>query len=843
MKRCISMFLAVLLLLTCLPAGMPTGHAAEKTGQTRAIAIVFDNSGSMYIDNNRQAWCRATYAMEVFASMLNDGDVLQIYPMWPITVGGEKYSMDKPLEITDAAQASTIRDIFTDYPGGTPIESIDCAAAGLQSVQADKKYMIVLTDGGTFSLGGSDLVENRTKEELDNRVKKYAGPEMTVMYLGVGQNAAIPDTAESAYFAKEKVVDSQDVLSTLTVMCNQVFGRDTLPKNHISGKQIEIDISMSKMIVFVQGEDISNLKLTGSAVGKKIGEQKTQYSTRGTSKYPSVPDTSLQGMMVTYADCGAGTYNIEYSGTATSVEVYYEPDADLAFVFTDANGNTVDPNALYEGDYKVSFGMMDGKTGKLIESDLLGNPQYNGFYYINGESKPIERSGFSGSVDVPLKVGDTFDANLTVTYLSGYTITKDSSDFGWGEGGIEVVPKTAGTLKLEITGGDKTYELQTLEEGSPYIAKVYHDGTLLTGEKLESVDLRWEPEKSNAEIKKQFKDDHWELYLLYKDPDAPESTACGECTVTIFAHYNPRGSLEATAECPLTYTIKDNAAPLQMELVVPESYIVIKNLADTPAITANLKMNGAPLSAEMFANVTLQVDCGGIEHTVTANPQDSSYSIKLLSTAGIKEGDYPVKVTAVYTDQIGRVNQAEESASVTLSSIPLWMRWAVGLALLLLLLLIIWLIMHIKVLPKHANTSKKLSNMVFDGETVPANYAAEVKKKGARAQAQFAGRKIGLSMNVSAGPESYLYKSSKRRSALVKPDSVKKFGPAKIQEAMIGSAKYVLDEDKGKLVPAIPNQKPFLLTNGTTIRYSGTIQDAGIDKDFEVTSKLNFKKK
>ena len=59
---------------------------------------------------------------------------------------------------------------------------------------------------------------------------------------------------------------------------------------------------------------------------------------------------------------------------------------------------------------------------------------------------------------------------------------------------------------------------------------------------------------------------------------------------------------------------------------------------------------------------------------------------------------------------------------------------------------------------------------------------------------------------------------------------------------MIGSAKYVVD-DNGKLVPAIPNQKPFMLTNGTMVKFSGTIQDAGIDKDFEVASKLNFKKK
>ena len=97
-------------------------------------------------------------------------------------------------------------------------------------------------------------------------------------------------------------------------------------------------------------------------------------------------------------------------------------------------------------------------------------------------------------------------------------------------------------------------------------------------------------------------------------------------------------------------------------------------------------------------------------------------------------------------------------------------------------------------------------------------------------------------MDASPGKESYLYKGQKSRSAEISVASVRKFGPAKIQEAMIGSAKYVLDEDTGKLVPALPNMKPFLIKNGMMVKFSGSVQDAGVDKDFEVTSKINFKK-
>lgn len=841
MKRVVKMLLAVLLLSVSVLFSMPEAYASSKTNESRAIAIVFDNSGSMY-DAGDQAWCRATYAMEVFASMLNKGDILQIYPMWPITVEGEIYTMEKPLEIKDSKDAAKIRDIFTEDASGTPIESVDCAIEGLQQVNADQKYMIVLTDGGTFSKNGNGLSKDRTKKELDKRIVEHAGKTMKIMYLGIGSSACMPNTAQSENFVKKQAVNTEDVLSTLTEMCNLVFGRDSLPKNHISGKTIEFDISMNKLIVFVQGEDISNLKITGNSVGQPAGTQQTKYSTKGAGDYKSVPDTSLQGMIVTYENLASGTYEIEYSGKATSVEVYYEPDADLDFVFTDSAGNNVDPNALYEGEYKVSFGLKDAKSGKLISSDLLGSPHYEGEYLVDGKEVPITTEGFSGSVDVPLKMGEVFKAELTVTYLSGYTITKDSSDFGWPEGGIQVAARPAGEVRIEITGGDDVYLLQDLEEGQPYTAKVYYMGQQLIGEELEKVELKWEPETSNAEIKKEFADDHWNLSLHFKDPNDPQNTVCGECTVFIYAFYSAQGSSEAHASSPLTYKIMDNVSQLQLDFEVPESYIVVDELDESEPITVYPLVNGVKLDSKDFESVQLDVDCGGIEHTVTANPQDSSFEIKLLSTGDINIGDYKIKVDAVYADHIGRETQANGVVTVTLSNVPLWVKWTARILILLIIALVIWTIAHIRVLPKYS--SMKKGRMFYDGDEVTSvtNFLNEINKGGAKVQGKFGGRKFGLSMSVKPGKESYLYKPLKRRSAEAKVN-VKTFGPVKIDSAMIGSARFAIDEETGKFGPVVPGQKPFLLTNGTLVKFSGTMQDAGINKPFEYQINLNFKKK
>ncbi len=846
MKRCLSMVLALFLLLSCILVGTQTVSASEKSSDSRAIAIVFDNSGSMYCDGI-QAWCRATYAMEVFASMLNNGDNLLIYPMHPITVGGNEYTMDNPLKVTDASQASIIRDIYTPTALGTPIESVDCAIKGLQTVKADKKYMIVLTDGDAFYQNGSKMSANETQHQLDVRFQEHAGKSMSIMYLGIGSEVVMPETAKSEYFEKKQAKNSEDVLSALTEMCNKIFGRDTLPKNHISGKNVEFDISMNKLIVFVQGENVADLKVTGASgpVGKQVGTASTKYGTAGCGTYESVPDTSLQGMMVTYTDCDAGSYTIDYTGNATNIEIYYEPDADLDFVFTDVMGNTVDAKALYGGDYKVSFGMKDAKTGKLISSDLLGNPHYQGSYSINGKEVPITCDAQNGEVPVTLNMDETFDANLTVTYLSGYTITKDSSDFGWPEGGIKVSARPAGDLVLEITGGDDSYTLQDLEKGAPYIAKVYYQGEQLTGTDLESVELKWEPDFSNAEIMKELVDDHYELSLHYKDSDAPEKTECGDCTVFIYAFYSAKNSSEAQTQSPLSYNIIDDFPTLQMDMYAPEDYIVISELESSEAIVVKLTNNGVALTPEEFAGTELKVDCGGIDYTVTAREEDSSYLIRLLPTEGIEKGDYPINVKAVYTDHIGRTTQTDDSLTITLSNLPLWVKWLINLLLLIALIIIILIILHIKVLPKHAHVNKKDSTMIFDGEdeTKSTTFQSKIEKGQMTLYSKYAGTKTGLAMEVKPGKESYLKKSQQRRSAEVKSASVRKYGTATIDEATIGSVKYVLNDETGKLERMPKDDKPFTLKHGMTVSYSGTMLNAGVPKPFTVNTKLNFKKK
>lgn len=817
---------------------------AGKAEITRNIAIVFDNSGTMYYKGEK-AWCRATYAMEVFASMLNKGDSLSIHPMNPIEVSGKKYTMDSPFVISDPSQASQIRNIYTEKAEDTHIESIDAAIKRLSASAARENYLIVLTDGTVFYEGGKELSSDVSKKKLEERFNKSIGPDLNILYLRIGSGKNMPEV-DSEYYLAKNASDSKDVLSVLTMMCNKIFARDILPSSHISGNTIEFDISLSKLIVFVQGENVSDLTVTGKngATATPAGSAKTQFSDIGSGNYKNAVDNSLQGMLVTYTDCSSGSYDISYSGKASNVEVYYEPDADLDFIFTDEEGNLVEPDSLYKGNYKVQFGLKDAKTGELITSDLLGDPVYEGKYVINDKEYPISHSGKSGETPVALDVGDTFTAELTASYLNGYSITKTAKDFGWPEASLTVAAKPAGDVRLEITGGDKVYDLKTLEQSGTYTAKVYYQGTQLTGPELEKVDLKWEPEKSNAEIKQEFKDDHFSLSLHYKDPSKPIETKCGKCTVTIYAHYTPDGSEETIGRAPLTYVIQDKVITPEITFNAPQKHYEISKLDNGKSIKAVITNKGNKLTADEFKTLDFKVDCEGLGYTVTPVPEESAFEIKLNSKGTTQKGKYKITATVTQKDNLGREVSADKSMKVKLSNMPLWLIWLLWILIILIILVLTYLICHIKRLPTKLKANTKQCKLVVGGVDYGkgAGFNATVNGSSISVGCNCLTKKTGLSMDVQPGTDSYLMTSQKKRKAEVTPTSVKKSGMLKITEALVGNVKYELDE-KGRLVPANPKIKPFNLKDGSTIKYSGIINRNGSEDVFEATIKLNVNKK
>lgn len=90
MKKKIIRFVSIAMVFALFMSMNITSYAeGTKHGKTRAIYVVFDNSGSMYSPGN-MAWSQATYAMEVFSAMMNfeNGDTMKIFPMHEVTTNG-----------------------------------------------------------------------------------------------------------------------------------------------------------------------------------------------------------------------------------------------------------------------------------------------------------------------------------------------------------------------------------------------------------------------------------------------------------------------------------------------------------------------------------------------------------------------------------------------------------------------------------------------------------------------------------------------------------------------------------------------------------------------------------
>ena len=116
-------------------------------------------------------------------------------------------------------------------------------------------------------------------------------------------------------------------------------------------------------------------------------------------------------------------------------------------------------------------------------------------------------------------------------------------------------------LKLEINGGEGVYDINDIGNGAVYIVKIFYDDKLLIGTELDSVDLKWNPETSVVEIKKNNMGNYFELSLHPKDEDKNGLMKPGRYSVPIHAFYTPEGEAEKTAKTFLTYTIEDKTLP------------------------------------------------------------------------------------------------------------------------------------------------------------------------------------------------------------------------------------------------------------------------------------------
>ena len=821
MKRLISLVLVLMLTVSCLMFPAEAALTPRKEVK-RAISIVFDNSGSMYIgsEDTKKAWCRATYAMEAFATMMNSNDIMDIYPMWDITVNGEKYTMDNPLRITQKT-ASQIRNIYSPEPWGTPIEAITTAYEGLMEQSADEKWLIVLTDGANFDR--SNVTLSNTVSALEQELTKCV-QNVNVMYLGIGSQSAHPKKVQGNYYFESRVTkNSGEVLSALTDMCNTIFGRDVLPG---SGDTLEFGVSMSKLILFIQGTDISNVKL-GSL--NPISTSDMKYATAGGGGQAAgkfLVDDTLQGVLAIYSGVDAGSYDLSYTGSADSVVCYYEPDVDIYAELLDSEGNKVDPNAENTaGDYQIRYCMVD-KYGKEVPEDvcreLLRNTQYEITYTINDQPTTVNPTQ-AGTIPVTVGANEVLKGHFKVTYLDGYTIERDGIDLGWPELGLKFGPPPAGHLEIGIRGDTTDHKLSKLTESGIYRLSFTYEGQPLTAEQLDSMEnLKGEMEGGNATCSIGRDADGYYAQMQYGG--SPVDTQCGTYTLDVSGVYrNQDGLLSNTAHAKLELTVTDDSRALAMTVTADQEYYRISEIAQGEPITVKLNYSGADLTQEELDGLTFTADAPGLPLVIEKDYAASAYVIRLDPAGSFETGEYEIDIHVTGVNEVGRAQDLQDQVDVELGNWPMWARILVPILIFLLLLLLFLYFRSRKRLPKRAEL--KVLDFVVDGDQVPGNgklvFNGAGKKTGSiritSPNAPVPGAQQSMMLEVEAiSPRS---EKSARRKAMVK--NAKVGNTMAVTSWSLKSMTYVPDPEKpGSFVYSItgaPGFKSVSISNNTEL--------------------------
>ena len=475
-------------------------QVVEHQAKQYEIAVVYDNSGSMYELNGKpeKMWCYAKYAMEIFASMLDysAGDRLHIFPMWKVATDGSTPTLEYEkcaataedrIDISDVGDIDKINKMYTIIPQQTPFTPVQFAMDYLSQANGDaQKWLVVLTDG---------VFDGVSTESLQQQLLTYASRGVHVQYLAIGDEAkAIQGNPDAGLFANKS--GGTDLKDTLVSICNTIFERHQLPDSALSGNNLKLDISMRKLIVFAQGKDAAIHSLQGAdgSTASVISDSgRRTYSTMsagGSIKNSAPYDDSLAGQVVTFDSCKQGSYLLDATG-AEKVQVFYEPDVRIVTKLISSDGIELgEDDKAYSGEYTVRNEIVDRQTGDIVtDSPLLGkNIKYDCVMSLeDGTQVPFENGG-----KITLEKGDNARIAVEATYLDEYKIRNDDSRFAKG---FSIEETSAHKLEVKIEDKQAWYELAKHEDWKPLRITILCDGQPLTAEQFAAanVSFAWEP--------------------------------------------------------------------------------------------------------------------------------------------------------------------------------------------------------------------------------------------------------------------------------------------------------------------------------------------------------------
>lgn len=501
-SRLISGLLTILLLLSsalALPMHANAAGKAKDTTKPKIINVVYDDSGSMY-NNGNMTWSQAKYALEVFTAMMGENDTLHIYNMSDFDTerqGRKERSGVITIKGSQSDRVKKVHDMDTEY-WNTPYSAVQAAAEDLakESKDADR-WLVVLTDGSRFTFKDNSAGSTKFEDSADpNRgsdeatTAKYLGQGLNlyaktfnVAYLGIGSAANTLQAESGSAFYPYKAETSSAILKKVTDIANLIFEHQVMDGEFYTDNgteyQVNVDIPLSQIIVFAQGENVSlgDLKQGKDKVSGGSSYQ-VKYSDilplnwKGIRTENTSVDTSLKGVVATY-NAGddaypAKTFTVDIQGAKREdVQFYYKPAVSATCIFVNEDGEIFDPKTteIESGDYTVKLGFIDPATGDEVSSKLLKTEEDASGFTIENNGKEISPDG-SGKYKLE-------DGDLTIEYeivLKGNLHLQD-----------KITQKVApGSLSIhaEITKPEEPYQAHKLgDQAAPILVTLIDDKT------------------------------------------------------------------------------------------------------------------------------------------------------------------------------------------------------------------------------------------------------------------------------------------------------------------------------------------------------------------------------
>lgn len=609
LKRWIKILCAIVMVLAvALPAAPGALAAGDGEGQ-RIINVVYDNSGSMYNDYESGSnqpidrWSQALYAMEVFATMLDEEDEMNLYLMNDYGVSPKQVAGSDGSRVEELVAEIRSRDA-----GGTPFSSVEAAYRAIVEEPASaERWLVVLTDGVFDSSG--------RPSDLQGTLEGYTQSGVKVVYLALASSAAALTT--NGDFYAYQAADSGEILDCVTTIANQIFQQQVLPASHITTTgntmTLDIDIPVSKLMVFAQGENISvnSLSLNGSALnptGKNTVEVTEADTARGKADSP-VAD-GLCGLVQTYAASGnpyaRGTYELSVSDTS-NVQVYYVAGAEIDCCLVDSNGVTVTSDEThYAGTYGIEWAFLDPLTGESLESDLLEGAEFSGTLTQDSGVTPIDPSVTAVVLEegeVKLEATAELPGHVTVQSVREYTVYPDA---------------IALNLSAQAPGGG--YKLSALgAEAEPITVTVTNreTGEKLSQEEWEAIGtgnftVKCEPSGVNWLVTMGSEVSTWEIRPDYITDMS--DTASGQMNLTLTAEYEIENQYAAGSGTLSVNIAAYVSSELKVELTAPAEAIDLSDLGSAQPVEVTLYTKDeytgdyVRLTQEQSDAVTLEVD-------------------------------------------------------------------------------------------------------------------------------------------------------------------------------------------------------------------------------------------